>query len=199
MKYFRKVTKNIFIVILTLLFIFLSFKLAIFYAPFLIGFVISLIIEPLIKFINKKTKLTRKTSAVIVLLLIFSILIGLIIWGTIILITESTNLLQGLNVYVENIYNKIQELIKNIKINIPNEVTNIFNNSASKIIDFISKYVSDSLTKIMQVITSVPTMGIYIAITILSTYFICSDKLYILDQIEYHFPKSWFKKIVRTC
>lgn len=38
-------------------------------------------------------------------------------------------------------------------------------------------------------------MLICIAITILSTYFICVDKIYILDKIEYHFPKKWIKKL----
>ena len=32
-------------------------------------------------------------------------------------------------------------------------------------------------------------------ITILSLYFICTDKIYILDQIEHHMPKLWVKKI----
>ena len=195
MGYFRKVLKNILILLFSLLFIYLSFKLAIFYIPFLIGFIISLIIEPIIKFVSNKTKLTRKTSAIIVLVLIFTILIGLIIWGIVNLVTETTNLLQGLNTYVEQAYTKIQGYIENIKINIPENVINILNDSAGKIIEFLSKYTSDILTKIMQGLTSIPIAVIYIVITILSTYFICSDKLYILDQIEHHFPKSWFKKI----
>lgn len=196
MSYFRKVIKNILIVGLTLLFIFLSFKLAIFYMPFLIGFVISLIIEPIIKFVNKKTKLTRKTSAVIVLILIFTILIGVIIWGSVNLITESSNLLQGLNSYIEKAYSKIQNFIENIKISIPEQVISILSSSASKILEFIGDFTSELLSKFIQKLTSIPIVGVYIVITILSTYFICSDKLYILDQIEHHFPKSWFKKLV---
>ena len=72
MGYFTKVIKNIGILIAILIFIYLSFKLAIFYIPFLIGFIISLLIEPIIKYISRKSKLTRKTSAVLVLLFIFT-------------------------------------------------------------------------------------------------------------------------------
>ena len=32
-------------------------------------------------------------------------------------------------------------------------------------------------------------------ITILALYFICVDKIYILDQIEYHLPKTWVKRL----
>jgi predicted PurR-regulated permease PerM len=199
MGYFTKVIKNIAILIITLLAIFLGFKLAIFYIPFLIGFIISLLIEPIIKFLNKRTNLTRKTSAIISLILIFTILIGLIVWGIINLITESTNLLQQLNFYIEKIYTQLQNYISNIKfenIIIPNQVISILENSATDILNAITKYITNFLTNIIQGITSLPIIGIYIVITILSTYFICSDKLYILDQFEHHFPKLWVKKFV---
>ena len=103
MGYFTKVLKKILILVITLIAIYLSFKLALFYMPFLIGFIISLLIEPIIKFVNRKTKLTRKTSAVIVLLCIFTLLITLIIWGIVSLITEASNLLQSLNIYIDKI------------------------------------------------------------------------------------------------
>ena len=197
MGYFTKVFRKILILAISLIAIYLSFKLALFYLPFLIGFIISLLIEPLIKFINKKTKFTRKTSTIIVMLCIFSILIAVIVFGTISLITESSNLLQSLNIYLEKIYNQIQKYIDGIefdRIAIPNQVISILQNSTNNLLDFVSKWVSNFLTSVLQSITSLPIIGIYIAITILSTYFICADKLYILDQLEHHFPRIWVKK-----
>ena len=195
--YFTKVLKKILILLLTLLGIYLSFKLALFYLPFLIGFVISLLIEPLIKFISKKTKITRKSSAVIVMLCIFTILISLIAFASISLVTEASNLLQSLNFYIEKIYTQIQKYITSFeldKIQIPEQVITIVQSSTNNFLDFITKWVSDFLTSILQGITSLPIIGIYIVITILSTYFICADKLYILDQFEHHFPRIWVKK-----
>jgi len=195
--YFTKVIRKLLVLTITLFAIYLSFKLALFYIPFLIGFIISLLIEPLIKFVNKKTKFTRKTSAIIVMLGIFSILISLIVFGAITLITESSNLLQSLNIYIEKMYNQIQKYISNIKfdsVQIPDQVISIFENSTNNLLDFVSKWVSNFLTSIIQIITSLPIIGIYIVITILSTYFICADKMFILDQLEHHFPKIWVKK-----
>lgn len=197
MGYFTKVFKKILILIVSLIAIFLSFKLALFYIPFLIGFIISLLIEPIIKYISKRTKLTRKTSAVIVLLCIFTILITLIVWGTVSLVTEAANLLQSLNIYIEKIYNQIQKYINSIefdKIEIPKQVISIVETSANNFLEFITKWISNLLTSILQGITSLPIIGIYVVITILSTYFICADKLYILDQLEHHFPRLWVKR-----
>lgn len=198
MGYFAKVLKKIFILVISLIAIFLSFKLALFYIPFLIGLIISLLIEPIIKFVSKKTKLTRKTSAVIVLLCIFTILITLIVWGSVSLVTETYNLLQNINTYIEKLYNQIQKYINTIefdKFQMPTQIIGIVESSTNNFLNFISKWVSDFLTRLLQTITSLPLVGIYIVITILSTYFICTDKIYILDQLEHHFPKLWVKKI----
>lgn len=197
MGYFTKVLKKILVLIVTLIAIYLSFKLALFYSPFLIGFIISLLIEPLIRFVNKKTKLTRKTSAIIVMLCIFTILIALIVFGAISLVSEASNLLQSLNIYIEKIYNQIQKYINEFEFNrieIPSQVISIIQTSANNFLEFITKWVSNFLTSILQGITSLPIIGIYVVITILSTYFICADRLYILDQFEHHFPKIWVKK-----
>lgn len=192
-----RVLKNILTILLTLLFIFLAFKLAVFYIPFLIGFIISIMIEPIIKLISRKTKLLRKTSAIIVVVFIFIVLIGLISWGIISMIGEASNLLKSFNIYIEKSYSIIQKYINEIKIgstNIPTEVFVFLENSVNNIIEYITTQTYNFLTSFLQGLTSLPIIGVYVVITILSTYFICTDRLYILDQLEHHFPKLWVKK-----
>lgn len=72
--YWTRVLKNIIYVICILIGLYLSFVLSIFYLPFLIAFIISIILEPCIKFIMKKTNLTRRSSSIIIFI-ISSILI----------------------------------------------------------------------------------------------------------------------------
>ena len=200
MGYWTKVSKRIIVLILTIIGIYLAFKLAIFYIPFLIAFIISLLIEPLIKFVNKKTKLTRKTSAIIVLVIVSAILISLIIWGITAIVSEATNLLQGLNSYIETAYNQVQNIISNIdfnKLKIPEEVTKVIQNSLWDFIGTVSNWVKNFLTSLMNLLTEIPTIAIYIGIAFVAIYFICTDKLYMLDQIEHHLPREWVKKITR--
>ena len=66
MSYWTRVLRRVIYVILILLGLFLAFKLSIFYMPFLISFIISLMIEPAIRFFMKKLKFTRKTSSIII-------------------------------------------------------------------------------------------------------------------------------------
>lgn len=196
MKYWTTVAKNIAIFVFSLILIFIFLRLAIFYMPFLIGFIISLIIEPLIRKLAKKTGIERKTSAIIILIVIFTILIGLIIWGVITLVTESSNLLDSINIYIE----KISSLIQNFKIDemdLPEKVTEIIENCTSKLLAGITTFATNFLTNTLQKVTLIPIAFIYTTITILSTYFICADKFYILDQVEHHIPRLWVKRFIK--
>ena len=196
--YWTRILKNITIVIISLILILLALKLAVFYMPFLIGFIISLLVEPIIKLIARKSKFERKKIAIIVLVVIFAILIGLLIWGIVSLITESSNLLQGLNNYIQMMYEQIRNylsVIKDGKTKIPSEIIMIIENSSNKIVEFATNYISGFLTRATQIISEIPTIGIYTFITLLATYFICTDRIYIIDTIEHQLPHKWAKKI----
>ena len=198
MNYWGKVFKNIVIVLITIIGIYLAFKLAIFYMPFLIAFILSLMIEPIVKLIMKKTKLKRKTSSIIVFIISFTIIIALIVWGTTTIITEASKLLENLNTYFDMAVNFVETFISKIDIskwNIPESVMSTIQNSAMEFVGVIINFVKNWLTSVLSFLTSIPTIGIYTAITFLALYFICVDKVYMLDQLEHHLPKTWVKKI----
>ena len=107
--YWSKVGVRILYVLLLLLGLYLAIKLSIFYMPFLIAFIISLLIEPLIKFIMNKTELTRRTSSIIIFIIVSLIILGSLAWIIITLFSESSRLLQGLNDYVDKHINKYKD------------------------------------------------------------------------------------------
>lgn len=75
-KYWSNVFKRIFYIIFTIVGIYIGYKCAIFYMPFLIAFIISLLMEPAIRFIMKRFKITRRLSAIIIFIVTFGIIIG---------------------------------------------------------------------------------------------------------------------------
>lgn len=78
------------------------------------------------------------------------------------------------------------------------EVANVVKNSATNLFSKVSSWLSNVLTSMISAVSSIGTVGIYIVVTILATYFICADRIYILDQIEHHFPKEWVKKLSKN-
>lgn len=198
LNYIYKVIKRILNVTLIILGVYIGTKMAVFYMPFIIAFVISLIIEPAIKYLMKKTNLNRKASSIIIFLIVFSIIIGAVTWGIVSLISESTNLLQTLNLYIDKAYTQIQDAIGKInstKISISSNVFSLVQDTSREILVKISSWLTNFLTQLINGITSIPTIAIYVVITILSLYFICTDRIYILDFMEHHMPSRWVHKL----
>ncbi len=198
--YWTRVLKNILYVILLLLGLFISLQLSIFYMPFLVAFIISLMIEPAIKFIMAKTKLTRRSSSIIIFVLVSVIILGSLAWILITLFSESSSLLQGLNDYFDKAYIQFQRLMESFnfdKIHLSQEIQNVIQNSTGDLLETASNWLRNALTGLINLVTGLPSIAICIGITVVALYFICVDKIYILDQIEHHLPKIWVRKIGR--
>ena len=196
--YWTRVLKNILYVALLLIGLYLALKLSIFYMPFLVSFIISLIIEPAIKFIMKKLKLTRRTSSIIIFIIVSIIILSSLAWIIITLFSEASDLLQGLNDYFDKASNLVNNFMNEFdfdKIKLSDQVLEVIQNSTGNFLDTISNWVRNALTNLINFVTKIPSIAICIGITIIALYFICVDKIYILDQIEYHFPKMWVKRL----
>ena len=195
--YWRKVLKRIAFLALSIVALYIGVKLSIFYFPFLLAFIIASIVEPLVKWTAKHTNVDRKVAAIIVMIVVSVIIIGMIAWGITVLISEASNLLHGLNDYTEKIYNWFQGVISSInfeKFRISEQFSGILQSSTQEIINVSSNWVKNFLNSMLEIISSLPTTVVYVVITLLATYFICADRLYILDQVEHHFPRTWVKR-----
>ena len=198
--YWSKVGKKIFVLVLSIIGLYLAFKIAVFYIPFLVSFILYLLIEPCIRFLMKKFKIKRRTSAIIVFIIVISVIAGIITWGIITLIQEASNLLGGLNEYfakLNELLNNTTEYFKTSKIKIPNEVQNIIQSSSNDFLNQFSNWIKNILTRFLNTIKSLPTMVVYVAICLLSLYFICTDKIYMIDQLEHHLPGTWVKRLAK--
>ena len=197
MPYWTKVLRRLMYVIFVLLGLLLSFKLAVFYMPFLVAFIIYLLMEPAIKWLMKKTKATRKTSSIILFFVVSVIILGLLTWGIITLFSEASTLLQDLNNYIEKIYNLFQSFLQKLdfgKIKLPAEIQEVLQNSTGDILINVSMWARNFLNGLITIVTSIPTIAIYFSVTVIALYFMCVDKIYILDQMEHHFPRTWMMR-----
>lgn len=196
--YWSKVGQRILYVILLLLGLYIGLKLSIFYMPFLVAFIISLMIEPPIKFIMKKTGFTRRSSSIIIFLIVSILILGTLSWLILTIFSEASSLLQTLNDYFDKVYMQFNNFISSFnfdKIHLSEEILPVIENSTNDILQNVSSWLRGGLTNIIELVTSLPSIAICIGITVVALYFICVDKIYILDQIEHHLPKIWVKKI----
>ena len=157
-------------------------------------------LEPLIRFLMRKLKLKRKQSSIVVIIFIMGIIIGLITWTVSSLISEGSSLLNNINEYVEITTKKIQDMIAQINIknlNIPDAVLSAIENSSKDLLNMLASELQNIIKSLLNFITSIPTIGIYLSVTFLALYFMCTDKVYMIDQLEHHLPEVWVKKLYR--
>ena len=106
--------------------------------------------------------------------------------------------MSNINVYIDagsQIFQNIVSSIDLSKFNIPQEVMDIVQNSGLEFLDTVTDWIKGVLTKTIEFITSMPTLGIYTVITLIALYFMCVDKIYMIDQLEHHLPETWVKRI----
>ncbi len=197
--YWSKVLKRIFILALTFGLILICFKLSVFYMPFLVSFVLALLLEPIIRFFMKKFKWTRRFSAIFVMLIALLIIVGIIVWGVITLFSEANNLLDNSEMY----YSKAKEIIDNATKNaniigrIPEELRTSIQNVENNLVNDISNWITGILTSITNWIIEVPNLILAVFFSVMSLYFLCTDKIYMIDQLEHHLPELWMKKLTK--
>ena len=192
-----RVIERIGVVLGTVLLLYFLFKFATYFMPFLIAGVIAVLIEPIIKFCMNKLKLSRRVSSMIIVALTIILIIMAVIFGGSKMIKEilklSENLPAGITIatqFIDNISQKAAELY-------PELPASILNAMQSSVVEFIGKLgslISEWATDAVKLLLSVPTMIINVVITILALIFFAKDRIYVIDMLEYHLPKSWLKK-----
>ena len=183
----------------TLLLLFFVFKFAIYFMPFFLAALIALLIEPIIKFCMDKFKLTRRTSAIVIIILTIILIISLIVYGGIFAVNEIIKISKDIGPLISDISGTLEkefdEISQNLSEYIPKDVIDTVTNS---IIDFLSNtsiYIQNFLGKILEFVLSVPTILLNVIVTILALIFFTKDRIYLIDMLEHHFPKKWINNI----
>lgn len=197
-EYYKKIALKILIVLISAVGIYLAYQVAMFYIPFLVAIIIATLLEPIIKFFMNKCKMKRKlasTIALILLVIIIGTFLTLLISKV---ISESTNLLANLNVYMKEAYDWGMSIFRDIqegRIQISQDMMNLFQNSLSGLLEGAKGIITHVLTGIVNTVTSIPTMITYGFITILAIIFTCFDREYVLNSIRKHIPSVWLEKV----
>ena len=165
-----EITKKTLAFVLSIIVIIIAFRIGFFYIPFVIAFAFSQLLEPLIRFCMKKFKMKRKVSALLIFAVIISAIIGIMAWGIIALISEATSFLNNFNLYYEKLSELCQKLILSFnieKIQISSDVRHILNEASMQMLSTSSGWVKGFISKALETITSLPSIVLYIVITIL--------------------------------
>ncbi|WP_455716425.1 AI-2E family transporter, partial [Anaerosporobacter sp.] len=102
-------------VTVVLLLILVAPKLIAFFLAFVIGYIIALIANPVVKFLEKRLKIVRRHGSVIVVIVVLALIIGalyliisLLLREIISFITDLPSLYDNINIQIKEVQNNLQ-------------------------------------------------------------------------------------------
>lgn len=165
----------------------------VFIAPFLIAAFISAINEPIVGYLETRLKLNRKSASIISLTLSICVIAALAVSVLFKIYTELLKLQHNLPDYINSIsytlsvyYSKITAFYNSL----PYNVQGSFRENLLVFLPKLEGVIAAIATSIISSITSLPKLGIFITVTLLSSYFISSDKKNIRNFIYRQIPNK---------
>ncbi len=184
------ISKLLLLVVLILIY-FLFIKSISYFLPFIFGYFISILIEPLVNLFNKKLRI-HKGLSVFISLLIFLGTSGLIInfIGSI-LFSEITKIYNKIPEQSSQLYSYVSNIVdkyETIYFNFSPQLTETITNTLYSIINNLTNYLGKIATGAINFLSAIPNLLLFILFSLLSAFFISKDKDKISSFIYNHIP-----------
>lgn len=180
-------------------------KLLVFFMPFVVGWIIATIANPLVRFFEKRLKIVRKHGTAIVIVLVLAVIV-LISYGIIgKIVTEAMEFVKDFPTYMESIKADYTEISENM-----NELIDKLPKGISKQVDSFTDGLGDIGAKLVKGISAptfgalgqaashVPSILIGIIFGFLASYFFIADREIIYGWIGKHIPQDTKEKGIRA-
>lgn len=172
-------------------------RLSVYCIPFIIAFILSSLIEPIVYFLEKKVKIPRKIGSVISLLLVLSVLgtiLGLIINR---LVKEIINVYNQINEIfgsMQDFFEAMLEKVNNIYISLPKTITDTVDSYFAEAASNAREILAPVVEGITSFTMSLPQALVFFIVTVLATYFMTSDRDKINSFLDKQIPGQWMEK-----
>ena len=185
-------------IVLVLIVVYLLFKLGIFLFPFTLALFFSILTQPFSRFLQKKLKFSQKIATIVSIVLFLVIFLAFISLSALRLSGEIYKLSMNLNKYskdFQSLWNHTIDRVYSLLGYFPEGFDEQVKSSINGFIRMGTSKLGSFINSLINFITSIPTIILYICITILSTFFISLDKKKIMDFLEQQFPEAWINKV----
>lgn len=176
-------------------------KVIVFFMPFVIGWIISLIANPLVRFLERKLKVRRKHSSMIIIIGVLAVVILIGYFAGVKLVSEASNLISNIPEIYENSKEDFAEIGDNLQV-FYNKLPSNLQTSISNMTENLTGYIGDAVQAIGEptfeaagnFAKNVPGTLIAIIMCIISAYFFTADRDNILEMIRKNAPGEVWKR-----
>lgn len=181
--YWKVVVSLAFSLIGTILFIYIGVKGLIYFMPFVIGWFLSFIANPLVSWLEKRLKIVKKLSSAIIIILVLGGCVALIylavsrLWGEIAsLIDNFPDMYRELESGFKEIGDRGQELFSRLPEGVKNSWNTIVMNLDQSMGEMISKLSQPTVAAAGNAAKKIPSILIATIVTFVSAYFFIAER-----------------------
>ena len=183
--------------IILLLCIFLLPRCIIFFMPFIIGWIISLIASPVVRFFEERMKIRRKGASVIVIVAVLAVVILLVYVIVARLVKEGINFVNELPLLWDSImaeFNEVGANLEGLFNKLPVDTQKTLDNIGSEMGTYFGGIIESVGTPTFEAVGNVakqlPDIFLGVIMCILSAYFFVADKNYMANIMKKYVPGS---------
>lgn len=195
--YIKVVLNLLTALVILLLCVFLLPRCIYFFMPFVIGWFISLLASPVVRFFEEKLKVRRKGASVIVIVAVLSAVIVLVYAVGSILVREGISFINELPMMLEGIrgeFVKVGANLQGIYDRLPEDMQNTLYRVGVEMSSYLSGMMEGAgiptFEAVSNVAKQIPDIFLGTIMCILSAYFFVADKKYMSDAMQKYLPDS---------
>lgn len=181
--------------VMLVLLIFLLPKCIVFFMPFLIGWIISMIASPVVRFFEERLKIRRKGASVIVIVAVLAVVILLVYVVCAQLVKEGISFINELPALWDGIMAELGQVganLEGIYSKLPLDTQRTLDNIGSEAGTYFGTLIENIGTPTFEAVGSVakqlPDIFLGVVMCILSAYFFVADKGYVSNIMKKYVP-----------
>lgn len=196
-QYLKIVLNLVIAVTFLLLAVFLVPKIVRFFLPFLIGWIIASIANPFVNFLEKRMKIRRKATSVVVIILVLA-LVGSALYLLIAalfeqgaeLVSELPKMWTGFEEEMKGIGEKWEGIYKRLPVSFQETLSGLTDNLSTYIGDIVKQISPPAVNAMGNFVKSIPNVLVSIIMCFLSSYYFVSEREDVYRFFRTHMPLS---------
>lgn len=176
---------------------FLGPRLLKFFMPFVIGWLIAMIANPLVRLLERKLKIVRKHSSVIIVVVVLAAVIGLlyllisrIAIEVAELVKDLPQIYESVRLEVQGAFASLEHLVDRLPQGVEDTIHRINENLGGYISDLVQKIAFPTVTVAGNVAKRIPAALVHSIVVILSSYFFIVEREQILRFWKHLAPEG---------
>lgn len=191
--YWQVAISLLFSLLATAAFIIISWKLIVFFVPFVVGWLIALIVHPIVAWLDQRFKIVKRVASALVVIAVLAAVVAILYFLCSKIIGEVSSLIRNsadLYAQAEQSFNQVGNNLSGVYERLPqglqSALTSVAINFEKNISELVSRISEPTVNAAGRVAKSLPSILIGMIVSILSAYFFIVQK----DQVV-----QWAKRI----